>query len=85
LTAHTIDKEMNMRDDLLWIENWYQAQCDGDWEHEFGITIETVDNPGWYLTINLTNTNLENVEFEFMKEEKSEQGLVFLPQKRREF
>ena len=27
------------------LQSWYQSQCDGDWEHEFGIRIETLDNP----------------------------------------
>lgn len=30
-----------------WLQKWYKSQCDGDWEHEYGIKIETVDNPGW--------------------------------------
>jgi len=59
-------------DDLFWIQNWYRSQCNGDWEHEFGITIATVDNPGWYVTINLTDTNLAGVLFEKVKEEKDE-------------
>lgn len=29
------------------LERWYAAQCNGDWEHTYGITIETLDNPGW--------------------------------------
>ena len=72
-------------DDLFWIQNWYQAQCNGDWEHEFGITIETVDNPGWYLTINLTGTHLEDTSFEMVKEEKSEQDWYFCLSKENNF
>ena len=43
---------------------WYTSQCDGDWEHSFGIKIGTLDNPGWSLTINLSGTSLENAPFE---------------------
>ncbi|WP_354136441.1 Imm53 family immunity protein [Bradyrhizobium sp. LB11.1] len=28
------------------LERWYESQCNGDWEHRHGITIETVDNMG---------------------------------------
>ena len=35
------------------LQSWYQAQCDEDWEHGEGITIETLDNPGWSLEIAL--------------------------------
>ena len=45
-------------DDLQWIEQWYAAQCDGDWEHQLGVKIETLDNPGWLLTVDLLGTNL---------------------------
>jgi hypothetical protein len=42
-----------------WLQNWYKSQCDGDWEHEYGIKIETVDNPGWYVVIDLIGTECE--------------------------
>ncbi|GHB54781.1 hypothetical protein GCM10010331_48120 [Streptomyces xanthochromogenes] len=29
------------------LQSWYSAQCNGDWEHEWGIKIDTLDNPGW--------------------------------------
>jgi hypothetical protein len=45
------------------IESWYHAQCDGDWEHSWGVTIGTLDNPGWSLDINLVATPLEGVAF----------------------
>jgi elongation factor P hydroxylase len=50
--------------DFDWLQEWYKNQCDGDWEHEYGIKIETVDNPGWYITINLIGTEHENIPFE---------------------
>ena len=40
---------------LLLLQNWYAAQCDGDWEHQNGIKIETIDNPGWHLIIDLSD------------------------------
>ncbi len=38
--------------------------CDGDWEHSYGITIDTLDNPGWKVSIDLSDTLLENANFE---------------------
>lgn len=46
------------------LQNWFQLHCDGDWEHSYGVTIETLDNPGWQLTVDLTNSLLEDVEFQ---------------------
>ena len=52
-------------DDLIKdIQRWYHAQCDGDWEHDFGITIESLDNPGWRVQIDLTGTMLNGKDFE---------------------
>ena len=33
------------------IENWFKQRCDGDWEHQGGISIETLDNPGWCVKV----------------------------------
>ena len=51
-------------DVLADVQRWYNAQCDGDWEHSFGLSIQTLDNPGWSVTIDLTDTLLENQPFE---------------------
>lgn len=39
---------------------WYALHCDGDWEHQSGLKIGTLDNPGWSLEVNLTGTNCED-------------------------
>jgi hypothetical protein len=36
-----------------WLQNWFEGQCDGSWEHEYSIRIETIDNPGWNIEIDL--------------------------------
>jgi Immunity protein 53 len=46
-------------DDLI---NWYANQCNGDWEHSYGIKLDTLDNPGWLLTIDLSETEFENLK-----------------------
>ncbi len=45
---------------INWLENWYSSQCDGSWEHFYGIKIETLDNPGWAVEIDLCETELIN-------------------------
>lgn len=46
-------------DVLEWISAWYEAQCDGEWEHTFGPSIATLDNPGWVLKIDLAGTDCD--------------------------
>lgn len=41
------------------LQYWYFSQCDGGWEHQYGIKIDTLDNPGWSIDIDLKNTDLE--------------------------
>lgn len=35
------------------LESYYLTACDGDWEHTNGISINTIDNPGWIVEIDL--------------------------------
>lgn len=42
-----------------WLTEWYEAQCDGDWEHGFGPRIDTIDNPGWSVKIDLAGTDCD--------------------------
>jgi len=63
---------MKKNDNLDWLLNWYSMQCDGDWEHGNSIKIGTLDNPGWYLSVSLRETECEGVEFEPVIVERSE-------------
>ncbi|WP_399922926.1 immunity 53 family protein [Streptomyces kanamyceticus] len=47
-----------MISNLKVLQQWYTAACDGDWEHSYGIRIETTDNPGWILSVDLARTTL---------------------------
>ena len=60
-------------DDLTWLMQWYLAQCDEDWEHQFGVEIGTLDNPGWSLSIDLDGTSLEGRMFGPLYDGVSEQ------------
>jgi hypothetical protein len=52
-----------MKTGIEFLQSWYSAQCNGDWEHSFGIDIGTLDNPGWHVDIELSGTNLANKGF----------------------
>jgi hypothetical protein len=54
------------------LQRWYIEQCDGDWEHSYGIEIETLDNPGWQLRIDLTNTGLSGRPFSRVEDHRSD-------------
>ena len=64
---------MNVIDD---VQKWYAANCDGYWEHGCGVKIETLDNPGWSVSINLKDTNLEGKRFESFQRETSEERWI---------
>ncbi len=46
------------------LERWYLAQCNGEWEHNYGVTIGTLDNPGWTLDVDLVDTDLFRKPFD---------------------
>ena len=50
-------------DTLQELQRWYQSQCNGDWEHSYGVKIDTLDNPGWNVTIELADTELAGRPF----------------------
>ena len=49
------------------IQSWYKSHCDGEWEHQYGIMIETIDNPGWIVKIDLQGTGLIAKKFDELK------------------
>lgn len=57
-----------MNGELAELQVWYASQCDGDWEHQDGVDISTLDNPGWSLVINLTGSALEGHSFDAVEE-----------------
>lgn len=61
---------------LAWLQSWYADQCDGDWEHSRGVSVSTLDNPGWILEINLAGTRLANLEFNSFEREGEEDWLA---------
>jgi histidinol-phosphate aminotransferase len=55
-----------------WLEKWYLSFCDGDWEHQYGVKITTLDNPGWSLEIDLCETPYRDIPFDENKREGEE-------------
>jgi immunity protein 53 of polymorphic toxin system len=49
------------------LAHWYKSNCDGDWEHSFGLAIDTLDNPGWSITVDLDATRSMNKPFEVVE------------------
>ena len=45
------------------LQAWYSRQCDGSWEHSLGVAIESCDNPGWWVKVNLKGTKLQDRSF----------------------
>lgn len=59
------------------IQTWYHDQCNGDWEHGYGVRIDTLDNPGWSVRITVRDTALESKSFTSVQHgvgDQSEEG-----------
>src|SRR5262245_3462080 len=65
-----------MPGELEELQRWYESQCDGDWEHTYGIRVGTLDNPGWSVEINLEETKLEHRAFTPIRDLKPEQTWI---------
>ena len=37
------------------MQQWYQSKYNGTWEHGHGLTIATLDNPGWEVHLSGEN------------------------------
>lgn len=58
------------------IETWYKERCDGDWEHSYGVSITTLDNPGWNVEIDLLETPWSDLIRRFLRTERSDSDWV---------
>jgi hypothetical protein len=61
---------------FVWLQGWYASHCDGDWEHQYGVHIDTLDNPGWTIRIDLVGTELAGRAFERQELHRSEDDWV---------
>ena len=61
---------------LAALQRWYSSQCDGDWEHRLGVKIDTLDNPGWTVTIDLDDTPLRDQTFTVVERTSDEREWI---------
>ena|SRR5437899_11255830 len=60
-----------MNEILTDFQEWFEAQCNGEWEHTHGVSIETLDNPGWEVKIDLKDTRWESSTFDELQLERA--------------
>ena len=58
------------------IQDWYHSNCNGEWEHDFGVNIGTLDNPGWSVEIDLSGTPLQNKSFNEIKLNRTDDNWI---------
>ncbi len=59
------------------LQKSYTANCNGGWEHFFGVVIETLDNPGWSVKIDLEGTTLDGKQYQAFRRELSEEQWIY--------
>ena len=55
---------MSLNEALEAIEEYFESNCNGSWEHHAGISIESTDNPGWVITfiaLQIENKDLHDI------------------------
>ncbi|WP_216209003.1 immunity 53 family protein [Amycolatopsis aidingensis] len=57
---------------IEFLQRWYRSWCDQDWEHQYGVKIETIDNPGWLIRIDLEDTNFQGVSMDLCSVDRDE-------------
>ena len=67
------------------LQQWYLSQCDGDWEHQYGVKIGTLDNPGWSVHIDLAETDLAERPFSEIQRTESETQWIICRVRHRQF
>jgi hypothetical protein len=72
-------------DPLSLLQNWYSTQCDGDWEHQYGVSLDTLDNPGWRLKIDLCGTAAKDRTLDRIKIERTQNDWIFYWVEKSEF
>jgi Immunity protein 53 len=60
------------------LQQWYLSSCDGAWEHEYGLSIQSLPDPGWELNLDLLATSWEGLELEPQSSRNSEQDWLHL-------
>jgi hypothetical protein len=62
-------------DNLTWLLKWYH-QYINDRKSGHGIEIRTLDNPGWFLRVDLEKTELQDKPFKKIRIDRSEHNWI---------
>ena len=55
---------------------WYERQCVNDWHEDHGVKIDTLDNPGWSIKIDLERTSASGKVFQEIRIERSDRDWI---------
>lgn len=61
---------------LLRLSDWFAKNCNGEWEHTYGVSIETLDNPGWAVRIDLRELELARKEFQLVRVDRDDSDWI---------
>jgi hypothetical protein len=61
--------------EMAWLQEWFKSQCNGEWEHSYGIHIATLDNPGWEVRVDIAQA-MDVSEIELLSSEKSDDDWI---------
>ena len=75
-SVHSLPMKSQDLKELKELQAWFAAQCNGSWEHEYGVKIETLDNPGWSFEAELHGTRLQGRKFDEVNASRSERDWV---------
>ena len=67
------------------LQSWYQAQANGEWERARGVTIETLETPGWMVTVDLAGTVLDGRTMVAVQRERSAQDWLLCEVEEKQF
>jgi len=65
------------KNNVEWLQDFYRRLCDSDWEHAYGFDISTLDNPGWKVAFNLTDTKLSRCDFNNIELNRTDDNWIF--------
>ena len=65
-----------MTKSIEFLQRWYKSLCNGTWEKDHVIRIETVANPGWLLEVDLRETKYVNKLFDTIEDFSEEDGYI---------
>lgn len=63
---------------IEWLQSFFGDNCDGYWEHDYGVEITSTDNPGWDVRINLSETKFQDMVFPSVKEERTPRDWIMI-------